>query len=133
MELYATYLKELYGRDIIYNDHAFITYNAYEDNSLYIHSIYVKDEYRALGEGSKLEQELILKYKPLLVTCFVDLTTGDPTLSLKVILSRGYIIDVVDNTKITLFKNLYYNNSDIIKHDKENANNIYLPELNHEY
>lgn len=92
MELYKQYIKEMYNRECMYFDRGFITYDAYDDGSIYIHSIYTTPEARNNRLASQMEQALIEKYNPSLITCYVDLTTKNPTLSASVIMAAGYKI-----------------------------------------
>ena len=100
MELYANYCKEMYGRDIITDEYGFIVYTAFEDDSLYIHSVYVTEEKRGTNYYTYLEDKVISKEEPTSIFCYVDLTTKNPTQSLKAILKAGY--EIVDSNKESL-------------------------------
>ena len=106
MELYANYCKEMYGRDIISDEHGFIVYKAYEDRSLYIHAIYVNEGKRQDGHAYKLEKAVIDKENPSSVFCYVDLTTNNPDLSLSVILAAGYKVFNTTSESIMLKKEM---------------------------
>ena len=106
MKMYAEYCKEMYGRDVLVDEHGFIVYKLYEDNSLYIHAIYVDKEKRQKGYGRYLEEKIINKEKASSVYCYVDLTTDNPELSLKSILMGGYTVHSSNSETIVLKKDL---------------------------
>lgn len=106
MDMYNRYCKEMYGRDVLVEEHGFIVYKIYEDNSLYIHAIYVDKDKRKEGYGRYLEQKVINKENPSSVFCYVDLTTNNPELSLKSILMGGYNIHNTTSETIILKKNV---------------------------
>ena len=60
--MYKDFNKEQFDRDTLECDEGFIIYSKYPDNSIYIHILYVKPEYRKKGTGSGLEQKLIDKF-----------------------------------------------------------------------
>lgn len=67
MELYKDYVKEVMnGRDIVYNDKGFLTYNINKDN-IYLADFYVKPEFRKSHVGKELldQVEKIAKEKNL--------------------------------------------------------------------
>lgn len=105
-KLYRKYQAELYNRKVISNDNGFILYNVYNDDSLYIHGIYVDSDARGKNAAEKLEAELIELHNPKVITCYVDLTTNNPELSLKVILARGYTVYAADQYGIKLMREL---------------------------
>ncbi len=96
----------MYDRDVLIDEHGFIVYKIYEDNSLYIHAIYVEKDKRKEGYGRYLEQKVINKENVSSVYCYVDLTTSNPELSLKSILMGGYTIHASDQEKIVLRKDI---------------------------
>lgn len=102
--MWKEFQEEQFDRQTIELDEGFITYNTYEDNSLYIHILYVKPEYRSKGVGAKLERMLIELHNPNCLYCYVDLTSRDPDISLQAILGVGYNIDSVNPEKIVLKK-----------------------------
>lgn len=106
MKLYEGYCKEMYGRDMLYNENGFIVYKFFEDGSLYIHSIYTSPESRGKGAYLEIEQELIDKVNPKSIFCYVDTTTSNPTLSLKAILKSGYSIFSTTTESIMLKKDI---------------------------
>ncbi len=106
MNMYKDYCREMYDRDVLIDEHGFIVYKIYEDNSLYIHAIYVEKDKRKEGYGRYLEQKVINKENVSSVYCYVDLTTSNPELSLKSILMGGYTIHASDQEKIVLRKDI---------------------------
>ena len=102
--MYALYQKELYGREVFEDEDGFIMYSKYDDNSIYLHAIFVKPEKRRKGAGTNLEKKIIDSLKPSVAFCYVDLTTNNPTLSLNSILSAGYTIFSASEVSIVLRK-----------------------------
>ena len=107
MNLQQRFQQENYERRYIESDCGYICYNAYPDASIYIHELYVLPEKRALGEGRKLEGQLIQKEKPAVIYCDVDLTSKNPEISLKAILAGGYIIEECLSSKIILKRTIH--------------------------
>ena len=104
--LYAKFQKELYGRKIIENEYGFILYSKFDDGSVYAHSLYVVPEERSKGKGKELERQLIEKEKPTVIFSYIDLTTNNPSLSVKAHLAVGYKIFTANETAITMRKEL---------------------------
>lgn len=86
------YQREKYDRKYIENKYGYICYNAYTDNSVFIHELHVEKEYRKKGKGSELEGELIKKEQPEVIYCDIDLTSNSPETALLAVLSVGYKI-----------------------------------------
>lgn len=110
MKLYKEYCKEMYGREVLSEDKGFIVYTSFEDNSLYIHSVYVTEDMRGTNYYRELENKLIQQEKPTSIYCYVDLTTNNPTQSLKAILKAGYEITSSNKESIILKRELYEDN-----------------------
>ncbi len=58
MEMYADYVSEREGRNVIWTDHGFIKYYI-EKNTLYIDDIYVRPAMRHTGLGQELANGLV--------------------------------------------------------------------------
>jgi GNAT superfamily N-acetyltransferase len=108
MSLYGRFQAELYGRKIIENEFGFILYSKFDDNSVYAHSLYVLPERRHEGKGRELEEALIEREKPSVIFSYIDLTTNNPTLSVKAHLAVGYEIFSANESAITMRKELSY-------------------------
>lgn len=102
--MYADYCKDMYNRDVLVEEHGFVVYQKFEDNSLYIHALYVDRDKRGDGYSLYLEEKLIEKETPDVCFCYVDLTTKNPTLSLKLILLGGYEIYESSSQTVSLKK-----------------------------
>lgn len=93
MSLYAEYIKEREGSDIIESSAGFVTYNLMEGNQIcYIADIFIKPEYRQLNLATEMINIVIEKVKPL--GCIklvgnVDPKANGSTLSRKFILGFG--------------------------------------------
>jgi hypothetical protein len=106
MSLYKEYQKDMYDRNVLENEYGFISYKKYDDSSLYVHSFFVSKQYRQLGTARKLYKELLVLEKPSLVSAYIDLTTVDPELPLKVFLHEGFKIINANETSITIVKEI---------------------------
>lgn len=106
--LYAAYLEEKYKarRMIFFEDKGFIEYEMYSDNTCHIWSFYVLPEERHTGIGTKLEEMLIEKEKPVSIACQVELFSNNPELSLRKILTQPYKIVSANNNAIILRRDL---------------------------
>jgi predicted GNAT family acetyltransferase len=92
MKMFADYIKERGGKDIVYSDKGFATYS-FNESSCYIEEIYVVPESRKSGEASRLTNEIaeIAKergYKML--TGSVCPTANGSTESMKALLAYGF-------------------------------------------
>lgn len=93
--MYNEFAKEQFNRETIEIEGVgFIVFNIYDDNSCYIHILYVKPEYRGSAIGEELEKKVIEKYKPKVLYSYVDLSSNNPHISLRCILKAGYEIDI---------------------------------------
>jgi GNAT superfamily N-acetyltransferase len=106
MELYAAAQKELYNREVIYNNDGYIVFKPMQDNSMYIHMIYVARDKRKSNVGIKLLNTVIEKYKPKSIVGYVDLTTTNPELSISTHIHNGAKIIESTPTSITFYKEL---------------------------
>lgn len=106
--MWKEFQEEQFNRKTIESDKGFITYNIYDDNSAYIHVLYVKPQYRSSGEAANLENILIDKHKPSCLYCYVDLTSNNPEISLQAIIGVGYQIEKTTLDKIVLRKEIDY-------------------------
>lgn len=77
MKLYAEYIKEKYDRDIIYDDDGYISYNKLDNNTIFIHTLFVSKEARRSGKGQELEQSLIERETPEIILCNIDMKGKD--------------------------------------------------------
>lgn len=104
--MFNDFQKEQFNRETIQTDKGFITYEVCEDNSIYIHILYVKPNSRGKFYGKVLEDMVIERHKPWALFCYVDLTSNCPEKSLATILKAGYSIYQSEPHKITLAKQL---------------------------
>lgn len=108
MSLFAEYVKEREGKDIVESDKGFATY-FYLGDGCYIQDIYVKPEYRKSGEASNFANIIseVAKskgYKKLYGT--VCPQAKGSTESLKVLLAYGFQLDSCTHNLIALVKEL---------------------------
>ena len=96
--------EENYGRKTIETDKGFVVFEIYEDNSAYIHIMYIKPEYRNKKIGSHLMDQITKEYGVKCFTCYVDLTSKEPEKALVPILLNGFKIDKVFSDKIVLYR-----------------------------
>ena len=107
MQLYKLYEAEKYGRKVISDSDGFITYNMYDDGSMYINTLFVKSEARMSGKGKELEDRAIEKEKPDIVICDIDLNANNPEQSLaQIIFKAGYKILRLEENKIVLYRKI---------------------------
>jgi len=57
--LYAEYIKEREGKDIIENDKGYATYIFTDSNTCYIADIYVRQQYRKENVASQMANEIV--------------------------------------------------------------------------
>lgn len=107
--MYASFQKEMYGRETMCNEHGFITYKCFEDMSLYIHSIYVKENRRDLHIGKNMVDGLVEITKCTKIYSYVDLTTNNPELSIKAHLGYGFKIHKTAQETISFVKEIIPN------------------------
>lgn len=107
MEMYKKYTKEKYGREVYHNEHGFIEYELFNDNSMYIYTLYVTKEARNNGQGKVLETELIKKYNPSVIFCDICKDSNEWVLSLVQICKKAdYNVYEDRKDKVVLFKEL---------------------------
>lgn len=105
VDMRAAFDKEQFNRDTIETDKGLLVYNKYEDNSVYVHILYIKPEFRVGGEGKKLIDMMVDKENPHTIYTYVDINTNNPELSLIAILKGGGIIDSLQSNRI-IIKNI---------------------------
>lgn len=93
MSMYAKYIKELCGDEIIEADHGFATYRYIDDKTVYLKDIYVEPAHRKSYKASVIADEIVKAAK--LKGCTKLLGTVMPsannsTLSLKALLGYGF-------------------------------------------
>lgn len=108
LSLYAKYVIEREGKEIIESEVGFATYYFLDDNC-YIQNIFVEKDYRKIGEASRLAQEIekIAKSKgckKLYGT--VCPSANGSTESIKVLLAYGFKLDSSINNLIAFVKDL---------------------------
>lgn len=108
MSLYASYLKEREGKEIIESEIGFATYY-FLDDGCYIQDIFVLKDYRKIGEASRLAEEIekIAKskgYKKLYGTV-CPLANGS-TESIKALLAYGFKLNSSVSNLIAFVKDL---------------------------
>lgn len=108
MSLYADYIKEREGFEIIENEHGFFTYKI-SGEECYIRDIYIKRGSRRLGIATDMADELAKTAKDngckfLTGTC-VPSTMG-ATESMKAMFSYGFRIHSATSDMIVLMKEL---------------------------
>ena len=109
MEKYIQYVKEKYGREILENDDGFIEYELFDDNSIYIYTLFTTKESRDKGNGKGLEQVLIDKYKPHTIMCDIDKGSNQWILALVQICKKAdYKVYSDTEHKVILYKELSY-------------------------
>jgi hypothetical protein len=106
LDLFIEAQKQMYSREVIYNDSSYIVYKQNKDQSLYIHMIYTKLDKRKSGSGNELLQELIAITKPTALLGYVDLTTNNPELSISTHLHYGAKIIKSSPESLVFYKEL---------------------------
>lgn len=97
MSLFAEYINETQGREIIEADFGFATY-VINGPQVYIEDIYVRPEYRKQNFATRLADKVKEKAKAQGCTHMlgtVNCTFKDPTTSLKALLGYGFKIENV--------------------------------------
>lgn len=59
MNLYAQYLKEHHGDDIVVSEHGFATYRYLGADTVYIVDIFILPEFRKTGEAAAIADQII--------------------------------------------------------------------------
>lgn len=108
LSLYARYVMEREGMEIIETDISFVTYY-FVEKECYIKDVFVKEEHRKTGEATRLGDEIakIAKSKGCtkLYGTVVPSAKGS-TESLKFLLAYGFKLDSSVNNFIALIKEL---------------------------
>jgi GNAT superfamily N-acetyltransferase len=108
MSLFAEYLREREGKEIVESDRGFATFQVL-NNECYIEDIYVVPEYRQTGEAAKMANQIAEQAKTRgcvrLLGSVVPTARGSTT-SLKVLLAYGFRLLRSDNNFIVLSKDL---------------------------
>lgn len=108
MSLYAEYLKELSGKEVIEDERGFAVYS-FHSGGCYIEDIYVKHECRKSNVASLMADQItkVAKekgYNTLFGT--VNLNANNPTISLKVLLGYGFELHSISNNLIIMKKGI---------------------------
>jgi hypothetical protein len=105
MNLWRQFDKEQYDRDSIDIDgEGYVTYNKYDDGSVYVHHMFVTKEKRNQGICKKLEMLLVKKENPTAIHAYVDLVAKNPHLSLLAFIQAGYKISGATSERILIYK-----------------------------
>lgn len=106
--LFAEYIEERKGKEIIESDKSFATYYYLKDGC-YIEEIYVKPEFRKSGEASRLADKISemarSKGYTILYGTVCPSAVGS-TDSIKVLLAYGFSVDSSINNLIAFKKDL---------------------------
>ena len=103
--MYADYMKEIYGREVITTEAGFVAYTAKDaEGTVVIHSIYVAPEGRRKGVTAHLEGLVIAKEDPTFLMGYVDLTSSTPERSIMGLIKSGYLITRTNGDIIYLGK-----------------------------
>jgi hypothetical protein len=100
MQMYIDAQKEMYGRDVIEYDHGYVLFKRYEDNSIYIHFMYTKPEFRQQSKARMVLNDLKKKFNVSYFTGYVDKTSGPWRNALIAHLKGGYDIVSVNEESI---------------------------------
>lgn len=108
MSLYANYVKELCGKEVLENENGFVVFFPFNDG-LYIQDIYVVPAFREKNYASSLADqvaEIAISRGLKKLYGSVKPSNNNSTISLKVLLAYGFKLDssVVDG--IALVKEL---------------------------
>lgn len=108
MSLYAAYIKEREGKEIIETDKGFLTFSIMKDG-IYIEDVFTSPDHRHSGESLQLVSQVseIAKERGLTkLFCSVIPTANNSTLSLKVVLAHGFKLNSSTNNFIWLEKRI---------------------------
>lgn len=108
MSLYADYINERTGKEIVESDKGFATYYFHKDGC-YIEDIYVQPDYRKSGEASNMANKIaeIAKSKGInKLYGTVCPSANNSTDSLKVLLAYGFKLDSSISNLIALVKEI---------------------------
>lgn len=104
--LYANYIKERLGKEVLSFRNAFITY-IIDGEECYMEDIYVAPQARRKGVGTAITDEVVKRAKEAgckYVTGSVDPTTNGATESMKALLSYGFKLTGLHGNLIVLIK-----------------------------
>jgi len=108
MSLYADYIKQREGKEIVETDIGFATYTIVKDG-MYIEDIFVSSDHRHSGEAARMADQIadIAREKGLkkLFGSVVP-TANHSTTSLKVLIAYGFRLSSSTNNFILLEKDL---------------------------
>lgn len=108
--LYAQYIKEREGKEILETDKGFATFTVLNNGECYIQDIYVLPDHRQTGAASEMAARIteIAKSRDChTLVGSVCVSTNNPTTSLKVLLAYGFKLhSVQNNNMIFLTKDL---------------------------
>jgi len=90
MLLWGLYIKEREGAEIIYNDHAFVTYQVTGKDEILVVDLFVENEYRKKGMVDELWSKLLEKTKPKIVYGMTDVEALNWDSSHKFMTSFGF-------------------------------------------
>lgn len=109
MKKYKSYLKEKYGRILKESNNGFIDYAIYDDNSMYIYTLFVTEENRDKGEAELLVSEVVKQHKPTIIFCDIDKDSNEWLKSLIQICGkpRFKLYEELED-KIVLYKRMSY-------------------------
>ena len=108
MSLYAEYLQEMEGADVLELENGFIAYS-FSNGECFIHDIFVRKSarntncFRRLGDTVL---ELAKERKCKSIKCEVWTDSRNPTLSLHAVLSYGFKVVKATENRIHLVKEL---------------------------
>lgn len=95
--------EELYGRITEVFDHGFVVYEPLcADNSMYVHLLYIKPEFRKKGKAKEVLRYLRDKHGVTYFSGYIDKTTGSYKESLLAHVHAGYDIVSASNSAIVV-------------------------------
>lgn len=106
--LYAEFLLEYDGTEIIENEQGFATYRI-NDDECYIENVYVRPEFRKLGIHKKLSNDILIIAKERgckYLSTGTCTKANNPIRSMKVILDNGFNVDSVSGNMIYYRKDI---------------------------
>jgi|SRR5580698_4575598 GNAT superfamily N-acetyltransferase len=109
MSLYAEYIKEREGKDIVESEKGFATYQIFDNGDCYIQDIYVAPEFRKTGLAVDMQKEIaqIAKEKGCSALMgSISLDDKNASRNLRIMLNENYIIHNTIGTMIFLKKDI---------------------------
>lgn len=109
MSLWADYVKEREGLDVLEKDYGFVCYKFFLPDECFVQAIYIRPQDRKNGIGTQLAKELeeMAREKGCkIMTCKIDHLEMNATLSLQAILSYGFKVIAADKQVIYLAKEM---------------------------